>query len=84
MAICNEWYVEVAIALYDECSQLDCVIFLLLGSRGQFGYYSWGLQETQFGRLKRPVLVQCHSASPFLNISKGEDMATHWVSYNGR
>ncbi len=48
MAICNEWYVEVAIALYDKCFQLDRVVFLQLRSRGQFGYYSWGLQETQF------------------------------------
>ncbi len=48
MAICNDWCVEVAIALYDKCSQLDRVIFLQLESRGQFGYYSWGFQETQF------------------------------------
>ncbi len=57
MAICDEWYVEVAIALYDKCSQLDRVVFLQLGSRGQFGYCSWGLQETQFVLLDTQVRV---------------------------
>ncbi len=57
MAICNERYVEVAIELYDKCSQLARVIFLELGSRGQFGYHSWGLQDTQFVLLFSQVRV---------------------------
>ncbi len=63
MAICNEWCVEVAIALYDKCSQLDHVVFLQLGSRGQFGYYSWGLQETQFVLLGTQVGVSRRTVS---------------------
>ncbi len=57
MVIYNEWYVEVAIALYDKCSQLNRVIFLQLGTRGQFGYRSWGLQDTQFVLLFSQVRV---------------------------
>ncbi len=33
LAICNEWYVDVAIALYDKCSQLDRELF----------FFNWGL-----------------------------------------
>ncbi len=33
MAMCNEWCVEVAIALYDKCSQLDHVIILQFGTQ---------------------------------------------------
>ncbi len=55
IVICNEWYVEVVIVLYDKCSQLDHAIILQFGSRGQFGCYNWGLQETQF------VLLGTHS-----------------------
>ncbi len=57
MVIYNEWYVEVAIALYDKCSQLNRVIFLQLGYRGPLGYHSWGLQDTQFVLLGTQVRV---------------------------
>ncbi len=57
MVICNEWYVEVAIALYDKCSHLDHAIILQFGSRGQFGCYNWGLQETQFVLLGTQVSI---------------------------
>ncbi len=65
LAICNEWYVEVAIALYDKCSQLDHVIISQFGSRGQFGCYNWDLQETQFDLLGTQVSIPRKTVSNY-------------------
>ncbi len=65
MAMCNEWYVEVAIAFYDKFSQLDHVIILQFGSRGQFGCFNWGLQEMQFVLLDMPVAIPRKAASNY-------------------
>ncbi len=56
MAICNEWFVEVAIALYDKYSQP-------LWYLGKLDFYSWALPETQLVLLDPQVRIPGNTCS---------------------